>query len=106
VAIARNRCLDLLRSGKSNRATGRLDEALEVRDATPSALDQVETSEQQRRLAGCLGELEPQHAGAIRAAFLDGLTYEQLSARMNVPLGTVKSWIRRSLMRLRACLER
>src|SRR6185295_10718182 len=102
----RNRCLDLLRSGKSKRRIRPLDEAMDVRDSAPSALDHFEAAEQQRRLADCLGELEPQHAGAIRAAFLDGLTYDELAARMNVPLGTMKSWIRRSLMRLRACLER
>jgi RNA polymerase sigma-70 factor (ECF subfamily) len=50
--------------------------------------------------------LEPQHASAIRAAFLEGATYEMLAERMNVPLGTMKSWIRRSLIRLRTCLER
>jgi DNA-directed RNA polymerase specialized sigma24 family protein len=50
--------------------------------------------------------LDALHSTAIRAAFLDGATYEQLSARMNVPLGTMKSWIRRGLLKLRACLER
>jgi RNA polymerase sigma-70 factor (ECF subfamily) len=49
--------------------------------------------------------LEARHASAIRAAFLDGATYEELAARMSVPLGTMKSWIRRGLLKLRACLE-
>jgi RNA polymerase sigma-70 factor (ECF subfamily) len=49
--------------------------------------------------------LEARHASAIRAAFLDGTTYEELAARMSVPLGTMKSWIRRGLLKLRACLE-
>ncbi len=44
--------------------------------------------------------------GAIRAAFLDGATYDELAQRMDVPLGTMKSWIRRSLQRLKSCLER
>ena len=52
-----------------------------------------------------LAELEPRHSAAIRAAFLDGITYEELAARMSVPLGTMKSWIRRGLLKLRACLE-
>jgi len=56
-------------------------------------------------LAGCLKELEARHSAAIRAAFLDGATYEELAARMKVPLGTMKSWIRRGLLKLRACLE-
>jgi len=54
----------------------------------------------------CLGELEPRHADAVRSAFLDGITYDELARRVNIPLGTVKSWIRRSLLRLRECLER
>jgi RNA polymerase sigma-70 factor (ECF subfamily) len=53
-----------------------------------------------------MGELEDRHAAAIRAAFLDGTTYEELSERMRVPLGTMKSWIRRGLLKLRACLEK
>ena len=56
-------------------------------------------------MESCLGELEPQHSPAIRTAFLDGVTYEDLAAQMDVPLGTMKSWIRRGLLRLRACLE-
>jgi len=53
-----------------------------------------------------LRQLDARHAAAIRAAFLDGTTYEELATRMQVPLGTMKSWIRRALLKLRACLER
>jgi RNA polymerase sigma-70 factor (ECF subfamily) len=106
VTIARNRAIDRLRSSAPRRYMQPIDDALNVSDQTPGALDQVENAEQYRRLADCLGELEPQHASAIRAAFLEGATYEMLAERTNVPLGTMKSWIRRSLIRLRACLER
>jgi len=41
----------------------------------------------------------------LRGAFFDGNTYEELAERMNVPLGTMKSWIRRAMIRLKACLE-
>lgn len=41
----------------------------------------------------------------IRAAFLDGATYPELAEREGVPLGTMKSWIRRAMQRLRGCLE-
>jgi RNA polymerase sigma-70 factor (ECF subfamily) len=106
VAIARNRAIDRLRSTAKGRAMRPIEEAFEIGDATPGALAQVETSEEHRRLMDCLGELDPRHAGAIRAAFLDGATYEELANRVNVPLGTMKSWIRRSLIALRECLER
>lgn len=54
----------------------------------------------------CLGELEPTRARLLRTAFFEGVTYEELARRSETPLGTVKSWIRRSLLRLKACLER
>jgi RNA polymerase sigma-70 factor (ECF subfamily) len=104
VAIARNRSIDRV------RATGRpmlpIDDAFGVSDHTPSALEHIETVQQRERLMNCLGELEERHAMAIRAAFLDGATYEMLAERADVPLGTMKTWIRRSLIKLRACLER
>jgi RNA polymerase sigma factor (sigma-70 family) len=106
VAIARNRSIDRLRAGATARRMQPIDDALEVSDSAPGALQQVETSEQRQRLSDCLSELEPRHAVAIRAAFLDGATYEILAERMDVPLGTMKSWIRRSLLKLRACLEK
>jgi RNA polymerase sigma factor (sigma-70 family) len=83
-----------------------IETAEDVRDSAPGALEVVEAGQEHARLAGCLGELEERHASAIRSAFLDGTTYEELAARMNVPLGTMKSWIRRGLLKLRACLER
>ena len=58
------------------------------------------------RLSGCLDELETRQSAAIRSAFMDGLTYEELAERAGVPLGTMKSWIRRGLAKLRECLER
>jgi RNA polymerase sigma-70 factor (ECF subfamily) len=106
VAIARNRSIDRLRSSANSRRLQPIGDALDVSDSAPSALAQVESGQEHRRLMDCLGELEPRHAGAIRSAFLDGATYEELAQRMDIPVGTMKSWIRRSLMRLRDCLER
>lgn len=50
--------------------------------------------------------LEPPRSELIRTAFFDGITYEELAARTDTPIGTVKSWIRRGLAKLKACLER
>jgi len=83
-----------------------IDAASAASDPTPDAAERVELAEQHLRLADCLNELDARHAAAIRAAFLDGTTYEELATRMQVPLGTMKSWIRRALLKLRACLER
>ena len=106
VTVARNRSIDRLRSSAKARRMRPIDDALEVIDGAPSALVQVDSDHEHRRLMDCLGELEPRHALAIRSAFLDGATYEELAARVDVPLGTMKSWIRRGLTRLRDCLER
>jgi RNA polymerase sigma-70 factor (ECF subfamily) len=106
VAIARNRAIDRLRASAKTRRVLPIDDAVVVKDTAPGALAQLETGEEHRRLLDCLGTLEPRHASAIRSAFLDGATYEALAQRMDVPLGTMKSWIRRSLLRLRECLER
>jgi len=106
VAIARNRAIDRLRSTAKTRALRPIEDALGVSDTAPGALAQAEMSEENQRLTDCLGELDPRHASAIRSAFLDGSTYEELAESTGVPLGTMKSWIRRSLMRLRECLER
>jgi len=57
------------------------------------------------RLERCLSQLETRRRSLIRAAFFEGSTYEELAARIQAPLGSIKSWIRRGLLQLRACLE-
>ncbi|TMK16944.1 MAG: sigma-70 family RNA polymerase sigma factor [Alphaproteobacteria bacterium] len=106
VAIARNRAIDRLRARAAGGRLQPIEAADAVSDPAPAAVERVELAQQHQRLARCLEELDARHASAIRAAFLDGATYEELAARMNVPLGTMKSWIRRGLLKLRACLER
>jgi RNA polymerase sigma factor (sigma-70 family) len=106
VAIARNRAIDRLRSGRMLRLSEPVEAASEIPDDAPLAAEALETAQERVRLNDCLDELEARQSAAIRAAFLDGLTYEELARRSGVPLGTMKSWIRRGLAKLRACLER
>lgn len=101
-AIARNKSIDRLRSG--TRRVKSLEDAVDVIDTTPSALSAVITDETQRRLMECIDGLDPRDASAIRETFLDGATYEKLASRLSIPLGTIKSRIRRSLVQLRECL--
>ncbi len=61
------------------RRTDPIEAADAVSDPAPSARELLETSDEQRRLAGCLEQLEPRHSAAIRAAFLDGATYDELA---------------------------
>jgi RNA polymerase sigma-70 factor (ECF subfamily) len=102
--LARNKSIDRLRVRRV--ATGDLGEAGEIADDAPSALDLVERDQESQRLSHCLDELDEKQRAMIRAAFLDGATYPELAEREAVPLGTMKSWIRRGLLRLRGCLER
>jgi RNA polymerase sigma factor (sigma-70 family) len=105
-ALARNRAIDRLRSAGRARPTAPIEQALDVPDVRDNALALLETDEERRRLMHCLDELEAPASGAIRSAFFDGFTYAELAARAEVPLATMKSWVRRGLMRLRGCLER
>ncbi len=104
--IARNRSIDRLRS-MTSRPTGRpLDEAAEVRDETPDAVALLERRHEAAQLNACLDELDARSQAAIRTAFFEGATYETLAERAGVPLGTLKSWIRRGLQKLKGCLDR
>jgi RNA polymerase sigma-70 factor (ECF subfamily) len=105
VAIARNRAIDRLRASAISRRMEPIESADAVSDPAPAAVERVELAQQHQRLSRCLEELEARQASAIREAFLDGTTYEELATRMSVPLGTMKSWIRRGLLKLRTCLE-
>lgn len=102
--VTRNRAIDRLRARAASR-TGALPEGFEAMDESPSAFDTVAAAEDRGELERCLAELDARTRGVIRTAFWDGATYEQLALRHEVPLGTMKSWIRRGLIRLRGCLS-
>lgn len=102
--IARNKAIDRLRA--KQLGTEPIEAANDIADDAPTAFEVVEQGRDRDRLAHCLEELDPGHAAIIRAAFVDGLTYAELATRDEVPLGTMKSWIRRGLLRLRGCLEK
>jgi len=104
--LARNRSIDRLRSLKRTAPSNSVEAAATVADERPDALAELESREAARRLAGCIGELEDKTAAAIRSAFFGGLTYSDLAGRAGVPLGTMKSWVRRGLMKLKDCLQR
>jgi RNA polymerase sigma-70 factor (ECF subfamily) len=101
--IARNRAIDWRRaSGRAPPA--RVEDIADLADDRASAEDVLLVDEQARALHACLDQLEPRQRDAIRTAFFDGLTYAELAERDAVPLGTMKSWVRRGLIRLKDCL--
>lgn len=103
--IARNRAIDWRRA-QGTRTTMPIENMPPIADDAPLASDMMLADEQAARLHLCLDALEPVPRAAIRTAFFDGLTYAEIAARQDVPLGTMKSWVRRGLMRLKECLDR
>lgn len=103
--IARNKAIDRLRALPSLRRAP-LEAMDEIADAAPTPSARAESEDDNERLRRCLDELDARRRGLIRTAFFDGCTYEELAQRTGSPLGSVKSWIRRGLIQLRACLER
>ena len=101
--IARNRAIDRLRA-RGGRSFASIEEAAAVPDPRPDALARLEGAQAIGKLHACLAELEARQAQAIRAAFFGGMTYVELADAGAVPLGTMKSWVRRGLIRLKACL--
>ena len=102
--IARNRAIDRLRARGPLAYAEPVDE-LQTPDAAPLASTLLEQAQDAGALHRCLDELDERTRGVIRTAFFEGVTYEALASRLGTPLGTVKSWIRRGLLKLKGCLE-
>ncbi len=67
--------------------------------------DKLQMTDEGRKLNLCLEQLKSQQRQIIALAYFKGLTHEELAARTDTPLGTVKTWIRRGLEQLKRCLE-
>jgi RNA polymerase sigma-70 factor (ECF subfamily) len=102
-SIVRNGALDIARS--RGRETSTDDPKLGDTAIDPDALDALMASEAGARLRECLQRLEPRNRQSIVLAFVHGLSHVEVAARLDQPLGTVKSWIRRGLISLRDCLS-
>lgn len=104
ITLARNAAIDRLRARK--RVTVNVDEANELFDNAPSPEEETEASIEKIRLQKCLEELETKRADAVRMAYLEGYSYKDLALRYDIPLNTVRTWLRRSLLKLKDCLVR
>ena len=108
-AIVRNRALDCLRRAAAARVpqTAELEQDLAewLADDSAGPAELAEASQQARALNRCLQRLEQPQRQAIMLAYLQDLSHAELAERLRTPLGTVKSWIRRGLERLRSCME-
>ena len=103
--IARNRCLEILRRRGVDDAEWNDDMAERLADDSPTPEQQALQGAVKHSIDECLRGLEPPQRQAIELAFYDGLSYTETAHRLARPEGTVKSQIRRGLVRLRRCLQ-
>jgi RNA polymerase sigma-70 factor (ECF subfamily) len=101
--IVRNLAIDVKRSPA---AAATDDAALMVIPFNGrNALDQVEASDDERRLRDALGTLDPMRRKLVIAAYIQGQSREQLAQRFGAPVNTIKTWLRRAVLDMRAVLE-
>ena len=104
ITIARNTAIDKLRARRDSDDIDAMADMLPGSGPTPEQV--AVAAGEAGRIADCLGELESPRDKAVRGAYLEGLSYAELSERLDVPLNTVRTWLRRSLISLRECMER
>ena len=106
LTLARNRALDTLRL-KSERQRRREDptEALPSIAASPDYVKQLDAKRRGDKVRALMASLNPQQKKAIEMAYFEGLSHREIAAALREPLGTVKSWIRNGLLRLKEELQ-
>ncbi len=104
--VVRHKALDEARRAARESPAGDLRDALSEQpddagfDSAPASAD-IDAAALER----CLQGLDANKRDCIVSAFVEGLTHDQIATRLAAPLGSVKSWIRRGLMALKACLS-
>lgn len=106
--IVRSRALDFLRRRQAERIDAALPFEGEVHDTVAHAgdgpMDTAQASEQAWALHECLRKLEAKQREVLSLAYLRDLSHGELAQQLKLPLGTVKTWIRRGLEQLRGCM--
>jgi len=113
-SIARNRAIDSLRRQQAQpqlQASPAGDDEDEdvyeqMTDDAPGPLELLSRASDARALGACMEQLGAQQRQSVALAFYDGLSHAEVAEQLRQPLGTVKSWVRRGLLTLKACLER
>jgi len=101
--IVRYRALDAAR--KLRREVLSDDPTLGDRPEEPDIVEQIDNKVTAGALSRCVGLLDDSQKRCVVLAFVDGLSHAEIAGRLQAPLGTVKSWIRRGLISLRSCLQ-
>lgn len=103
ITIARNAAIDRLRA--SGPVTVDVDDVVTLAASGPTPEQAAVAAGEARRIVECLATLEADRADAVRGVYLEGQSYQDLAERYSVPLNTMKTWLRRSLISLRECLS-
>lgn len=107
-SIVRNRCLDQLRRREPDTVTMTRDDDetdMEFQGQGPTPVELLLAGAEAHSVRACVDALEGGQKQAIALAFYQGLSHGELARHLHQPLGTVKSWVRRGLERLKQCLE-
>jgi RNA polymerase sigma-70 factor (ECF subfamily) len=104
ITVARNHCIDLLRQRKQTDPIE--DHATALRDPSPTVEATLIAKDQARDVAHCMDQLPEGRAEAVRGVYLLGKTYQDLADQQDVPLNTMRTWLRRALISLRECLSK
>ncbi len=101
--IVRNRALNMLRDTSRELPTEDdvINAAVDADVGYENAFERLAASSALKR---CLEELEPRRRQGVLLAFVEGMSHGEIAAKLKVPLGTTKSWLRRSLIALRECM--
>jgi RNA polymerase sigma-70 factor (ECF subfamily) len=107
VTLGRSRAIDRQRSALSrSRGQSSSDVGSDTPSPAPGPPANALIEENAKRVRSAMGHLEPIYRQAVELAFFDGLTHTQIAERLDKPLGTVKTYIRQGLIRLRDCLRK
>jgi len=108
--VVRSRGLDFLRRRASERADKmqELDDVISdtVAGDSPNPMDTAQASQQAKALHDCLSLLDNKQREVVSLAYMRDMSHNELAAQLKLPLGTVKTWIRRGLEQLRGCMAK
>lgn len=104
-SVVRNRSLDWLRRPQLESGGEEYEIAVEMwADDTDGPLEQISAAADAAALARCMRTLDQSQRQSIALAFYHGLSHSELAAHLRQPLGTVKTWVRRGMDKLKICL--
>ena len=104
ITITRNLAIDRLRARKP--VAQDIDEVMDLSSDGPTPEAEVIIRSERAQIDECIGALKADHGTAIRGAYLEGYSYQELADQVGVPINTMRTWLRRSLVKLKECLSR